>query len=180
MNLQWISILLGAVALAGGLVGLFRPELIKHFAQLFPRSVIPAWVLTAACCVLGAREALGMNMGFLNAYKGFVYILAPLVFFASVTYMKELLAPRALGGFLLLIAVPIINVAKLSGKPMFQVVVALIYIWIIYGIVLLMSPWWFRKFYKPFLENAALFKTAALSKTAAGAALILLGILAYA
>lgn len=179
MSLQWISILLGVLAAGGGLVGLFRPKLIHRFAELFPRSVVPAWILTALCCWLGTKEALAMNMGFLDAYKLYIYVIAPLVFLASVTYMKELLAPRALGGFLLLIAVPIINSAKLSDKPMFQIVVALVYLWIIYGLILLMSPWWFRKLYKPFLEKEGLFKVAALGKTALGLALILLGVLVY-
>ncbi len=180
MSLQWISILLGALAVIGGSIGLFRPDLVKRFAELFPRSMVPAWILTALCCGLGAKEAMTMNMGFLDAYKVYIYAIAPAVFIASLIYLKELLAPRALGGFLLLIAVPIVRTAALSGKPFFQVVVALVYLWIIYGLVLLMSPWWFRKLYKPFLENERLFKATALGKMVSGIALILLGIFAYA
>ena len=179
MNLQWISIVMGVLAFAGGLLGILRPKLIHRFAELFPRSVVPAWVLTALCCILGSKEAYGMNMGFLNNYKVYIYGIALLVFLASVTYMKELLAPRALGGFLLLIAVPIIKTASLSGKPMFQVVVTIVYLWIVYGLVLLMSPWWFRKFYQPFLANEGLFKATALVKSALGIALVLLGVLVY-
>lgn len=179
MSLQWIAILLGTLAAAGGIVGLVRPQLVQRFAELFPRSVVPAWVLTALCCWLGTREALGMNMGFLDAYKQYIYLIAPAVFIACVIYLKELLAPRALGGFLLLIAVPIIHTASLSGQPFFQVVVALVYCWIIYGLILLMSPWWFRKLYRPFLEDEKLFKATAVAKTMLGIILILLGIFAY-
>jgi hypothetical protein len=179
MSLQWISILLGMLAVLGGLAGIFRPDLIRRFAELFPRSVIPAWVLTALCCWMGAREALAMNMGFLDAYKVYIYVIAPAVFIASVTYMKELLAPRALGGFLLLISVPIIRAAALSGKPAFQVVVALAYVWIICGLILLLSPWWFRKMYAPFLANSGLLKFGAYGKTTVGLVLILLGFLVY-
>lgn len=180
MSLEWISILLGVLAVVGGLVGLIRPELIHRLAELFPRSVVPAWILAALCCALGAKEALAMNMGFLDAYKSYIYLIAPAVFIASVIYMKELLAPRALGGFLLLIAVPITRTAALSDKPLFQIVTILVYLWIIYGLILLMSPWWFRKFYKPFLENPGLFKATALAKTGVGIALIFLGIFVYA
>jgi hypothetical protein len=179
MSLQAISILLGVLALIGGMIGIFRPELIRRFAELFPRSVIPAWVLTALCCWLGAKEALAMNMGFLDAYKGYIYLIAPAVFISSVTFMRELLAPRALGGFLLLIAVPVIRTAALSGKPLFQVVVVLAYIWIIYGLILLLSPWWFRKFYTPFMGDKGLFRAAAMTKATIGIVLILLGIFVY-
>ncbi len=179
MSLQWISIILGVLATAGGLVGIIKPDLIKRFSELFPRSVIPAWILTALCCWLGAKEALGMNMGFLDAYKKFIYLLSPVVFIVSVVYMKELLAPRALGGFLLLIAVPIVRTASMSGSPLFQILVAVVYIWVIYGIVLLMSPWYFRKCYAPFVEKEGLFQVAAYTKTAMGILFIALGLFVY-
>jgi hypothetical protein len=179
MSLQWIAIILGISATLGGVIGICKPDLIKRFSELFPRSVIPAWVLTALCCWLGAKESLAMNMGFLDAYKKFIYVLSPAVFIASVVYMKELLAPRALGGFLLLIAVPIVRIASTSGAPMFQILVAVVYLWVIYGIILLMSPWYFRKFYAPFLRNDGLFKATALAKTAMGILFIALGLFVY-
>lgn len=179
MTLQWIAILIGALATAGGLVGVSRPDLIKRFAELFPRSTAPAWILTALCCVLGAKEALGMNMGFLDAYKKYIYVISPAVFIASVVYMKELLAPRALGGFLLLIAVPILQIVRWHESPLRLVVVVLVYLWIIYGLVLLMSPWYFRKISAPFMENESLFKATAYGKTVLGIALLLLGIFVY-
>lgn len=179
MSLQWIAIVLGVLATVGGMIGIVKPEQVKRFAEVFPRSVVPAWVLTGICCILGAKFALEMNMGFLGVYKKYIYVIAPMVFVASVVYMKELLAPRALGGFLLLIAVPILRVASMDPSPVRQVVVAVVYLWIIYGIVLLMSPWYFRKIYRPFLDNSNLFKTAAIAKTALGVVLLLLGIFVY-
>ncbi len=179
MTLQWIALILGGLATAGGLVGVLRPELIKRFAEWFPRSTIPAWILTAFCCVLGAKEALGMNMGFLDAYKNYIFVLSPVVFIACVVYIKELLAPRALGGFLLLIAVPILQVARWQESAWRLVVVILVYLWIVYGLVLLMSPWWFRKTYAPLMENSARLKTVAYAKTALGIVLLLLGLFIY-
>ena len=179
MTLQWIAIILGALATAGGLVGVFRPELIKRFVALFPRSVAPAWIFTALCCWLGAKEALGMNMGFLDAYKKYIYVISPAVFVASVVYMKELLAPRALGGFLCLIAVPILQIARWHESPWRLVVVVAVYLWVIYGIVLLMSPWYFRKVSQPFMENETLFKATAFGKAAFGILLLVLAIFVY-
>jgi len=43
-------------------------------------------------------------------------------------------------------------------------------------VVLCRSPWYFRKFNTPFVENAALFKGAVLAKTALGIILLLLGV----
>ncbi len=179
MSLQWIAIIIGILATVGGWIGVRRPELVHRFSEVFPRSIVPAWIFTALCCWLGAKEALGMNMGFLDAYKKYIYVLSPAVFVASVVYMKELLAPRALGGFLLLLAVPILQIARWHESPLRLVVVVLVYLWIIYGLVLLLSPWYFRKLYAPFLSNTALFKATAYAKMALGIGLLLLGIFVY-
>ena len=179
MSLQWISIILGILALAGGLMGVFRPDLARRFMELFPRSVVPAWIFTALCCWLGAKEAAAMNMGAVDIIKPFILFIAVGVFAASVIYMKELLAARALGGFLLLLAVPIIKTAAFSGAPLFQILVAVIYLWVIAGIVLLLSPWYFRKSCAPFIEKPALLKTASAVKVAVGVMFILLGIFVY-
>ena len=179
MTLQSISIILGILAVSGGVLGIVRPEFATRVVELFPRSVVPAWILTALCCWMGAREALEMNMGFMDAYKQYIYILAPGVFIASVVYMKELLAPRALGGFLLLIAVPILQEARWHECAWRLVVVVLVYLWIIYGLVLLLSPWWFRKTYQSFISNKQRFKAAVFGKVAFGLALLLLGIFIY-
>ncbi len=179
MSLQSVAIILGILGIAGGLTGIFRPDLIKRFAELFPRSVVPAWVLTALCCFLGAKEANGMNMGSVDVIKPYIPFVSVGVFTASVVYMKELLAPRALGGFLCLISVPICRTAAMSGAPFFQVVTAVMYLAVIYGIITLMSPWYFRKFYKPLMGNDKLFKATAIAKTAVGTVLLLLGLFVY-
>ncbi len=179
MTLQWISILIGALATAGGLIGILRSDLVKKQIELFPRSVAPAWIFMALCCWLGTKEALGMNMGFLDAYKKYIYVLSPAVFVASVVYMKELLAPRALGGFLLLIAIPILQIARWHESLLRIVIVALVYLWIIYGLVLLLSPWYFRKISGWFLKNNSRFRTLLIVKTALGIGLLLLGIFVY-
>ena len=180
MSLQWISIILGVLAALGGAVGIARPSMVIRFFALFPRSVVPAWIFAALCCWMGAQEAYAMNMGFLSRYKVYIFLLAPLVFVASVTFLKELLAPRALGGFLLLLAVPVVTVAKLSGKPLFQIISALAYVWVVFGLILLMSPWWFRKFFSPFVESEGLLKVASGVKLVLGIGLIVLGFTLYA
>ncbi|MDZ8118581.1 hypothetical protein [Pontiella agarivorans] len=179
MSLQMIAIILGLLGTVGGLAGIFRPDLIKRFAEIFPRSTVPAWLFTALCCILGAREASGMNMGVVDVIKPYIPFIAVGVFVASVIYMKELLAPRALGGFLCLIAVPICKTAAQSGSPFFQVVTAVMYLAVIFGIIILMSPWYFRKIYAPVIENELLFKGTAIAKTIVGVLILILGIFVY-
>jgi uncharacterized membrane protein len=178
MTLQWIAIILGLLATASGIYGLLRTESVQQALMRFPRSTVPAWILAALCCLLGAREALHMNMGFLNAYKSWIYLLAPAVFAASVVYLNELLAPRALGGFLLLIAVPILQIARWHDAPMRLVVVVLVYFWIVLGLLLLLSPWWLRRLTQP-LSSLARIRMACTAKTLFGLFLLLLGFFFY-
>jgi len=67
----------------------------------------------------------------------------------------------------------------MSGSPFFQVVTAVMYLGVIYGIIILMSPWYFRKFYQPFVNNEQLFKITAIVKTAVGILILMLGIFMY-
>jgi hypothetical protein len=46
-------------------------------------------------------------------------------------------------------------------------------------LLLLLSPWWFRKTYQPVLGNEALFKVTAYAKAAFGLVFLLLGIFIY-
>ena len=179
MNLSEITILIGGLAIVMAGVGLARADLLRGVIRGFPRSRYAGWILTGLCCWLGAREALLMNMGGLNGYKNFIYVLAPLVFIGSVTCLKELLAARALGGLLCLIAVPITKVAALSDRPYFQIITVIAYHWVVFGIVFLMAPWRFRQVHQRLLEQDRLYRLALGFKALVGAGLIALGFFVY-
>ena len=179
MNLSEITILIGGLAILMAGLGLARADLLRGMIRGFPRNKYAGWVLAGLCCCLGAREALLMNMGGLNGYKNFIYVLAPLVFIGSVTYLKELLAARALGGLLCLIAVPITKVAALSDRPYFQIITVIAYHWVVFGIVFLMAPWRFRQLHQRLLEQERLYCLALGFKALVGVGLIALGFFVY-
>ena len=106
-------------------------------------------------------------------------VLSPSASIVSISCSRRVRLPRALGGFLLLIAVPILQIARWHESPWRLVVVVIVYLWIIYGLVLLLSPWYFRKMYTPLLENETRFKAAAYAKSALGILLLLLGLFVY-
>ncbi len=179
MSLSEITILIGGLAIVMAGVGLVRADLLRGVIRSFPRSRYAGWVLAGLCCWLGAREALLMNMGGLNGYKNFIYVLAPLVFIGSVTCLRELLAARALGGLLCLIAVPITQVAVFSDRPYFQIISAMAYSWVVVGIVFLMAPWRFRQMHQWLLEYEELYRFALGMKALVGAGFIALGLIVY-
>ena len=179
MTLSVIAIIIGLLATCGGIFTFVKPELAKRTLELFPRSKVPGWILMLACCIMGAYQANYMNMGFLDSYKKFIPYIAVGVFAASLFYMKELLSPRALGGFLLLIAVPIVQIARFHESSWRLVIIVLAYIWVVYGIFTLMSPWYFRKIVDPFLKNEGWLRGAGILKAAVGILILLLGLFVY-
>jgi len=179
MSLSAISILIGLLAVIGSGLALFNTNEVKKGIKRFPRSKIPAWILTALCCWMGAHEAFYMNMGFLDAYKKLIYFIAPSVFVASVVYMEELLAARALGGFLCLIAVPIVHIARWHESSWRLLIISIVYLWVIFGIILLMSPWYYRKVASLLLQNEKVLKAASVLTLLLGFLLIALGIFEF-
>ena len=179
MSLSTLTIIIGVLAILMAVFGFIRADLLRAYIKGFPRSSYAGWILAGLCCLLGAREALAMNMGGLNAYKIYVYLLAPLVFIGSVTCLKELLAPRALGGLLCLVAVPITKVAVFSGQPYFQIISALAYSWVVIGLIWFLAPWHFRQMHQRILENNILYYSALGFKTLFGVVFILLGVFVY-
>lgn len=145
MNLSTIALIMGGVIWGLSFIMLVAPDVAMNIALKFPRSRLPAWILSAIDLVWSAMLLWNMPIGKLDMYKPLLYILTPLVFVMTVLIMDELLAPRALGGFFLLIASPILTVARLHNSPWRVVVPAITYLVIIAGMVLVMNPYYFRK-----------------------------------
>ena len=179
MNLSTITLILGLIGLFTSVYGFIYPVKIYSFIKKFPRNERAGKVLAAICCILAARESFLMNMAGLNTYKFLIYAIAPIIFICSVIYLKELLAPRALGGIYCLIAVPVVKIAALSGAPFFQIVSFIGYIWVVYGITLLMAPWYFRKINELFCVNGRFSKKVWFIKGSSDLFLIYLSLLVY-
>ena len=76
MSLGYLTIIIGVLAILMAGFGFVRADLLRAYIKGFPRSIYAGWILAVLCCLLGTREALAMNMGGLNAYKIYVYLLA--------------------------------------------------------------------------------------------------------
>ena len=179
MSLSIIALILGLIGLFFSVYGFIYPLRIYSFLQKFPRNEVMGKVLACICCILAARESFLMNMAGLNSYKFLIYFISPIVFACSIIYLKELLAPRALGGIYCLLAVPVVKTAALSDAPFFQIVSFIGYVWVIYGITLLMAPWYFRKINELFCVNGRFSKKVWFIKGASGLFLIYLSLFVY-
>ena len=144
-ELSIISLLIGLLAVTGGAISLLAPARIRAGAAAFPRSVWPGRVLATIDLIWAAYNLTLMHLGMFDAFKVHLYWLTPVAIVLCIVYLDELLSPRSLGGFLLLAAGPVLAIARWHPSDWRLVITGIAYLWILLGLVFLLSPWWFRR-----------------------------------
>ena len=146
MSLEELSLWIGGVYIALHIPLLAAPKKIRTLMKAFPRNFSAGVVLTGIALVWSAYEVYDMPLGALiEGYKWLLWGLTPAIYLLIVAFMNELLAPRALGGLLLLVANPVLSIQRLYSTRLTAVIAVLAYVWIVIGITLVLSPYRFRK-----------------------------------
>ena len=167
---------LGALGVAAGVLALLVPERLRVGLQAFPRSKAPGWILMAIgsfwVCWVISHAALGR----FEVVKPFIPVLGVVAYAAIVFFLDELLAPRALGGLLLLLANPMLNGVRWSDSAWRFAVVLIAYAWVVAGCILMLHPWSFRRMAGKFAGSAGGLRAAGWGKVLAGAILVAAGL----
>lgn len=132
-----------ALILLGGM-GVFRTRTMQRLCDAFPRHRSAALVFTLINVIWVAMLVCHAPLGRFEWVKPYMYILAPTTFFAVLFFMDELLAPRMLGGFLLLVANPALNAARWHDSAWRYALTVLVYFWIVWAMIIVLSPYRFR------------------------------------
>ena len=140
-DIHMLAIVIGGITGLLSLPCLAAPERTIEWIRDFPRNKFAAWIMSAVGVTWVAWLLFITPLGWVDNYKPSLYVLAPGFFLLVVNYMDELLAPRALGGILLLLPSPIIDIARQRGL----LLVSLAYVLVVIGITLVLSPYMFRK-----------------------------------
>mgnify|MGYP003585500246 CR=1 FL=1 len=179
LSLAHIALLLGAAGLAAGLWQLIAPAQVRRMLDAFPRSTATAWALTAIDLLWVAWLLHHTNLGRFDYLKPALYFLTPLSFFLLINYLDELLAARALGGLLLLLPHPVLQIAQWHPSEWRLVVVSLAYLWAVAGMALVLSPYLFRRTALIVVPTDARSRLSAALKLAVSIGLIGLGLTVY-
>ena len=171
----WI---IGTVAVGGGLFAVCAPALVRDGLEDFPRSVWPGRLLLAVDMVWAAYAITTLHLGGFDALKIHLYWLAPVCILLGSLFLDELLSVRALGGLMLLVAGPVLGAARWNPSNWRLVVTTFAYLWILVGLLFLLSPWWFRRIARLFQSDIAL-RTCGVLKVVLGAGLVTLAWLVY-
>jgi len=175
-DLSWITLLLGILALASGAAALQMPGRVRAGLCAFPRSVWPGRILAAVDLVWAAYALSRMHLGMFDAWKVHLFWITPVAVVLCILYLDELLSPRALGGLLLLAAGPVLNSARWHPSDWRLVMTTLAYLWIAFGLLFLLSPWWFRRITLRVAQSDSAVRLCGAVKAAAGLGLVLLAL----
>ena len=98
---------LGALGVAAGIFAAGRPAAVCAGLQAFPRSKSPGWILAAIGTFWACWVIFHAALGRFEVVKPLIPVLGVATFAAIVYFLDDMLAPRALGGLLLLVANPL-------------------------------------------------------------------------
>ncbi|HBA84624.1 MAG TPA: hypothetical protein DCZ95_11060 [Verrucomicrobia bacterium] len=178
-SLAQIASAVGCFILLVNLPAIFAPGKFLQTAKAFPRSKIPAWTLTALDLFWVAWIVLHASLGRFEFVKPALYVAAPLAFLLIAVFMDELLAPRALGGLLLLAANPVLAAARWHPSTWRLAMTVMAYAWVVVGIALVLSPYRFRQaveWVNPTVERCRAW---GMVRCLVGAAVLFLGLVVY-
>lgn len=145
MTLSELSLLVGGVYVVLHMPLVITPRATLKGLRIFPRNFWMGAVLAAVAVIWSAVEVNAMPLGnFIGGYKWLLWIITPVVYALVLMFMNELLAPRALGGLLLLSANPVLSIQCLYASQATWLIAGLAYVWVVAGAWLVLSPYRFR------------------------------------
>lgn len=174
-DLRMLAVAVGTVFGMLSLPCLLLPGRVRDWIRDFPRNKFAAWIISAVGVTWVAWLLFKTPLAWVDDYKPSLYFLAPVFFLIMVNYMDELLAPRALGGFLLLLPSPIIDIARQRGL----LLVSLAYMLVVLGIMLVLSPYMFRKGMALWIKSNEQCRILGFTWLGAGAFIAVFGLMFY-
>jgi hypothetical protein len=179
ISLSDLCLSTGIVSIVIYLPFLVAPKWAQKGLQVFPRNIWVGGILTAVAVVWAAFEINDMPLGGVDAYKTWLWVLGPVVYGLVMVFMNELLAPRALGGLLMLSAGPLLEAQRLCDSAWTVVPAVMAYVWVVVGMILMLSPYRFRQAAQRCCGTTAACRWTGVSGLALGAFFVWLGRLAF-
>lgn len=180
MNLSLLSFTLGFVLSAIFAWALFRPASFRQAVDRYPRSEWPGRILLAICLPWAAYVQIQIPPIAGNPlFIKILLLLVPVSFILILQYMKELLSVRALGGFLLLWAAPLMKASRFHPSSLSVFVTLTAYLLVIVGMFWVLSPFTLRQWMERLNRSPRWAKGVNTGGFILGLFLILLALTAY-
>lgn len=179
MTLAAISLVLGALILAGHLLLGLAPKKAGVFLAGFPRDIWAGRLLAALAVAWVAWLVWRADIAWLERYRLLACALSPVAYVLIIMFVDDLLAVRALGGLFLLIPALILDAAFVIPAPSRLVMTGFAYLLAVLGMVLVWSPYLFRKMVAPWAGRPGVCRWVGAAGSLLGLGMMALGWLAY-
>lgn len=160
---------------------ILAPAAARRVLAAFPRNKWLGRALALVALAWSVRLVMDMPLGFVEPYKRWFYLIGPLAYVLIIFLLDELLAVRAFGGLLLLVAEPVLFSAREPGLSDWRLpMVVVAYTWVVAGMVLVLGPYWFRKTVEVICRTDARCRVTGAVGLAIGVWLLVLGLTVFA
>jgi hypothetical protein len=179
LSLKTVGLGIGLLLIAAHLFFLIRSEPAKAWLKALPRNGRFGTVILAidfAWCFLVWSE---MDLGEFYTMEKTVQVILVFGFLGFGYYVREFLAVRALGLFLILLACPVLDAAFLQPPLTRLLLVFLAYAWIIKGMFYVGMPYLMRDGIDWVLAKPSRWKMGAIAGLAYGVAVLVCALLFY-
>lgn len=171
----WIAWGLAVCGMTVGCMAVTMPIRLQRWIKIFPRSRLAGFFLSALALIGAGYELHQMPMGMLESWKPSLVVLIPMIFILVNIFMDELLAPRALGGVLALVATPILETVRWHPSCGRLVLVVLAYLMAGIGCYWMLSPYGFRQMAEKMAGTPFALRYWGIAKILASLCLFILG-----
>ena len=177
MPLHCWCYLLGLIGLLFGGAIVFAPGALSRVCNAFPRNQAAGYILSTIAWAWAGYALWTMGLDILMPFKKYIPLAALVCIPLTWYWLDNLLPCRALGGILTLFPYELLHVARVHPSPWRLVIVALAYICIVKGMILILYPWKLRQAVVWVTQRPALFRAAGAAHALLGVFLIALGAL---
>ena len=179
VSLKITAIIIGLLSIAGHVPAALMPERFASLVKTLPRNY-PLGVFFMLAATLWFTLLTGMmDLGELSNMRTDLMIVWAIAGVLLVIFVPTFLAARGLGCLLLLAAAVILDAAFLVQTPWRYVMTLLAYAWVIWGMVLVYSPHYWRDVIDFSTRTPERFRLLSWIGAAFGVLLLILGLFVY-
>ncbi len=174
----WTAIL-AFLCLLPGAFTLAKPDQAAAVSRELPRNGLLGKVFSALAFAWAGALLYLYPFDFVVAIRNYVPFLALAAIPLSWYCMPRLLAARSLGGLFVLLPAPVLLASRTTDSPFRLVVVVFVYLVAVYGMALIMSPYYLRDHLAWLAARPARLRAAGTASCAVGVLLLLLAVLVF-
>lgn len=179
LPLNMVTIALGLLALAGGIVAALKPGRIHTLLAGLPRNYRAGVVLMLVGIAWMDAVVYTIDLAEMSQYRYWLILFFSIVGIMTIIYLPDFLFSRALGIVLLLATEVLLSATFPETHPARHIVTVIGYIWAILGMCFVAAPYLLRDLIERFHPTPGATRRVGMLKAGGGLLLVVLGLTCF-